>query len=204
MTPTPLIIDCDPGVDDAVALLLAFAAPEALDLLAISQSGPVLHLQLNRPAKRNAISDGLIQQIHTAFVNLPESVKAVPRVGGGLDPNIERIVSLKPASEKMVQSDAAALLAPLVLSAQTAPRPPAPPPDETIVLSAFEVRSAKDSGYRVQNSVATTGAAAAAPQARIDGALVAPMVALPMSTVLPSSTSVPAGTCNAMLGALKL
>jgi purine nucleosidase len=36
MTPTPLIIDCDPGVDDAVALLLAFAAPEALDLLAIT------------------------------------------------------------------------------------------------------------------------------------------------------------------------
>ena len=30
-----LIIDCDPGVDDAVALLLAFAAP-ALDLLAIT------------------------------------------------------------------------------------------------------------------------------------------------------------------------
>ncbi len=36
MTKTPLIIDCDPGVDDAVALLLAFAAPEALDLLAIT------------------------------------------------------------------------------------------------------------------------------------------------------------------------
>ena len=32
----PLIIDCDPGVDDAVALLLALAAPEALDVLAIS------------------------------------------------------------------------------------------------------------------------------------------------------------------------
>ena len=32
----PLIIDCDPGVDDAVALLLALAAPEALDILAIT------------------------------------------------------------------------------------------------------------------------------------------------------------------------
>lgn len=32
----PLIIDCDPGVDDAVALLLALAAPEALDVLAIT------------------------------------------------------------------------------------------------------------------------------------------------------------------------
>ena len=32
----PLIIDCDPGVDDAVALLLALAAPERLDVLAIT------------------------------------------------------------------------------------------------------------------------------------------------------------------------
>ena len=54
-----------------------------LDLLAIRQSGPVLHLQLNRPAKRNAISDGLIQQLHTAFVNLPATVKAVVVSGAG-------------------------------------------------------------------------------------------------------------------------
>lgn len=32
----PLIIDCDPGVDDGVALLWAFAAPDALDILAIT------------------------------------------------------------------------------------------------------------------------------------------------------------------------
>ena len=32
----PVLIDCDPGVDDAVALLLAFACPEALELLAIT------------------------------------------------------------------------------------------------------------------------------------------------------------------------
>jgi purine nucleosidase len=32
----PLIIDCDPGVDDAVALLLAFAAPDLFDLLAVT------------------------------------------------------------------------------------------------------------------------------------------------------------------------
>jgi purine nucleosidase len=35
MTPHPLIIDCDPGVDDALALLLAAAPPE-LDLLAVT------------------------------------------------------------------------------------------------------------------------------------------------------------------------
>ncbi|NEP17214.1 MAG: nucleoside hydrolase [Leptolyngbya sp. SIO4C1] len=32
----PLIIDCDPGVDDAIALLLAFTAPQQLDLLGIT------------------------------------------------------------------------------------------------------------------------------------------------------------------------
>ena len=32
----PLIIDCDPGVDDAIALLLALAAPDALEVLAIT------------------------------------------------------------------------------------------------------------------------------------------------------------------------
>ena len=30
------------------------------------------------------------------YSNWPESVKSVPRVGGGLDPNIESIVALKP------------------------------------------------------------------------------------------------------------
>lgn len=36
MSARPLIIDCDPGVDDAIALFLAFAAPDALDLRAIT------------------------------------------------------------------------------------------------------------------------------------------------------------------------
>ena len=35
MEPRPLIIDCDPGKDDAVALLLAFASPE-FDVLAVT------------------------------------------------------------------------------------------------------------------------------------------------------------------------
>lgn len=33
---TKLIFDCDPGVDDAVALFLAFASPEDLDILAVT------------------------------------------------------------------------------------------------------------------------------------------------------------------------
>ena len=55
----------------------------ALDLLQISQSGAVLHVRLNRPAKRNAISDTLIQQLHTCFINLPEGVKAAVVSGEG-------------------------------------------------------------------------------------------------------------------------
>jgi enoyl-CoA hydratase/carnithine racemase len=55
----------------------------ALELLQISQSGPVLHIRLNRPAKRNAINDGLIAQIHTAFVNLPAETRAVVLSGEG-------------------------------------------------------------------------------------------------------------------------
>lgn len=56
---------------------------DTLDLLQISQSDAVAHVRLNRPAKRNAISDALIGQIHTAFLNLPESVKAVVVSGAG-------------------------------------------------------------------------------------------------------------------------
>ncbi|MGB3493813.1 MAG: nucleoside hydrolase [Elainellaceae cyanobacterium] len=35
MSPLPIIIDCDPGVDDAIAILLALASPE-LDILGIT------------------------------------------------------------------------------------------------------------------------------------------------------------------------
>lgn len=36
MAKRPVIIDCDPGVDDATMLLLAFAAPDELDILGIT------------------------------------------------------------------------------------------------------------------------------------------------------------------------
>ena len=54
-----------------------------LELLQISQDGAVLHIRLNRPVKRNAINDGLIAQLHTAFVNLPADVRAVVVSGEG-------------------------------------------------------------------------------------------------------------------------
>jgi purine nucleosidase len=34
--PRRIVIDCDPGIDDAVAILLAFAAPEAVEVVAIT------------------------------------------------------------------------------------------------------------------------------------------------------------------------
>ena len=55
----------------------------SLDLLQVTRSGPVLHLRLNRPAKRNALSDPFIHQLHTVFVNLPEGIRAVVISGEG-------------------------------------------------------------------------------------------------------------------------
>lgn len=67
-----------PTAFQPVAGLLA-----SLDLLRVTQADAVLHLQLNRPAKRNAISDALIGQLHTAFLNLPADVRAVVVSGAG-------------------------------------------------------------------------------------------------------------------------
>src|SRR6185437_11862997 len=36
--PIPIILDCDPGTDDAIAMLLAFASPE-LEVLAVTAAG---------------------------------------------------------------------------------------------------------------------------------------------------------------------
>ena len=59
------------------------ATLQSLDLLRIEARGAVLHVRLNRPAKRNAVSDALVAQIHTAFVNLPEETRAVVLSGEG-------------------------------------------------------------------------------------------------------------------------
>jgi len=54
-----------------------------LDLLAITLSADVAHVRLNRPAKRNALSDPFIQQLHTCFLNLPDGIRAAVISGAG-------------------------------------------------------------------------------------------------------------------------
>ena len=54
-----------------------------LERLRIEQRGAVLHVRLNRPSKRNAISDALVAQLQTAFVNLPEDARVVVLSGEG-------------------------------------------------------------------------------------------------------------------------
>lgn len=54
-----------------------------LTLLTIETSGPVLHVRLNRAAKRNSINDELLAQLHTAFVNLPTEAKVAVISGAG-------------------------------------------------------------------------------------------------------------------------
>jgi len=56
---------------------------QSLALLRMESRGPVLHVRLNRPQKRNAVSDALVAQIHTTFVNLPEQTRAVVLSGEG-------------------------------------------------------------------------------------------------------------------------
>jgi enoyl-CoA hydratase/carnithine racemase len=70
--------------DAAPAVAVALPATLAsLDLLRIELRGPVLHVRLDRPAKRNAVSDALVAQLHTCFVNLPETTRAVVLSGEG-------------------------------------------------------------------------------------------------------------------------
>jgi (methylthio)acryloyl-CoA hydratase len=63
---------------------LAADSPLAqLHLLHIERAGAVLHIRLNRAAKRNSISDELLAQLHTVFVALPKDIKAAILSGEG-------------------------------------------------------------------------------------------------------------------------
>ena len=60
----------------------ATAAPPSAQL-AIDQAGAVLSVGLNRPAKRNALNDGLMEDIQRCFAHLPDGVGAVVLHGVG-------------------------------------------------------------------------------------------------------------------------
>ena len=51
MAPRPIILDCDPGQDDAVAIFLAMASPDELDILGITAVAGNVPLELTQ---RNA------------------------------------------------------------------------------------------------------------------------------------------------------
>lgn len=54
-----------------------------LSMLRIEVAGPVVHIRLNRPDKRNALSTEFVKQLQTAFVNLPECARAAVISGEG-------------------------------------------------------------------------------------------------------------------------
>src|SRR6059058_6386234 len=59
------------------------AAAGSSDLLKIEQKGAVLTVGLNRPAKRNALNDGIILAIQDCFSDLPDGIGAVVIHGVG-------------------------------------------------------------------------------------------------------------------------
>src|SRR6201990_1367639 len=61
----------------------AASREETSPLLKIEQNGAVLTVGLNRPAKRNALNDGIILAIQDCFSNLPEGTGAVVIHGVG-------------------------------------------------------------------------------------------------------------------------
>ena len=64
--------------------LVASGGPlSSLSMLQLQQAGPVLHVRLNRPHKRNSISDELLVQLHTVFLQMPGSFRVVVISGEG-------------------------------------------------------------------------------------------------------------------------
>jgi len=69
-----------------IPVFQAFDSPgplAALQLLRVERADDVLHIRLNRPAKRNSVSDELLAQLHTAFLHLPQGTRAVVLSGEG-------------------------------------------------------------------------------------------------------------------------
>jgi len=68
-------------------MTLSFHAAQGLlagfSLLQVEISGPIVHLKLARPGKRNAINHTLVRELHTAFVNLPAEARVAVISGEG-------------------------------------------------------------------------------------------------------------------------
>jgi len=58
-------------------------AADAEPLIQSERHGAVMHLALNRPAKRNAVNDALVLALDAAFQALPDDVRAVVLTGNG-------------------------------------------------------------------------------------------------------------------------
>ncbi len=71
-----------------------------MDLLHIEQAGPVLHVRLNRPAKRNSISDELLAQLHAVWMFMPKDVRVAILSGEG--PHFCAGLDLSEVSERSV------------------------------------------------------------------------------------------------------
>jgi len=56
MAPQPMIIDCDPGQDDALAILLALGSPEEIDVLAITAVAGNVPLELTEKSARKLVA----------------------------------------------------------------------------------------------------------------------------------------------------
>jgi enoyl-CoA hydratase/carnithine racemase len=54
-----------------------------LTMLRVETDGPIVHIRLNRPDKRNALSETLVREIETAFVHLPAAARAAVISGEG-------------------------------------------------------------------------------------------------------------------------
>ena len=55
----------------------------SFDLLSVDAQDGIVHVRLARPAKRNAINDRLIAELHRAFTELPAEARAVVLSGEG-------------------------------------------------------------------------------------------------------------------------
>lgn len=129
MAPRPLIIDTDPGKDDAVAILLALAAPEVLDVLMISAAAGNVGLDHTSANARRlcelvgrtdiAVHPGCPRPILRPLLTVPDIHGADGLGGAGLPPpemplsDIHAVPALIEAIARSPEPCAVACLAPM-------------------------------------------------------------------------------------------